>query len=69
MARGQGTNHIQIDTANTLIISNRMVVTIGVEDLVVVDTDDVVMICHRNCAPDVREVVQQLRDRGADSYL
>jgi len=46
-----------------------MVVTIGVEDLVVVDTDDVVMICHRDRAQDVREVVQQLRDKGAESYL
>jgi len=69
VARGQGAGHIQIDTSNTLIISNRMVVTIGVEDLVVVDTDDVVMICHRDRAQDVREVVQQLRDKGAESYL
>lgn len=69
VTRGQGKGHIQIDTANTLIISNRLVVTIGVEDLVVVDTDDVVLVCHRNRAQDVREVVQQLRDKGADAYL
>jgi mannose-1-phosphate guanylyltransferase len=69
VSRGQGKGHIQIDTNNTLIVSNRLVVTIGVEDLVVVDTDDVIMVCHRDRAQDVREVVRQLHDQGADSYL
>lgn len=69
VAKGRGSGHMQIDTTNTLIISNRMVVTIGVDDLVVVDTDDVVMVCHREHAQAVREVVRQLRDQGAESYL
>jgi mannose-1-phosphate guanylyltransferase len=69
VARGKDKDHILIDTSNTMVVSDRMVVTIGVDDLVVVDTDDVVLVCHRNRAQDVREVVRQLRDRGADTYL
>ncbi len=69
IARGKGKNHIQIDTSNTLIVSDQMVVTIGVEDLVVVATDDAILICHRSRAQDIRQVVRQLRDKGADTYL
>jgi mannose-1-phosphate guanylyltransferase len=67
--RGAGNGHILLDTVQTLVVSNRMVVTIGLEDLVVVDTDDVLLVCHRDHAQDVRKVVKQLRDQGKDSYL
>lgn len=69
VARGKDADHILINTKNTLVISDRMVVTIGVDDLVVVDTDDVVMICRREEAQAVREAVRQLKERGAESYL
>ncbi len=61
--------HIQIDTHETLIVSDRMVVTIGVDDLVIVDTDDAILVCHRDRAQDVKDVVRQLRERGQDTHL
>ncbi len=61
--------HIQVDTHETLIVSDRMVVTIGVDNIVIVDTDDVLLICHRDRAQDVREVVQRLKERGLDTHL
>ena len=61
--------HIQIDTHGTLIVSERMVVTIGLEDLVIVDTDDVLLVCHRDRAQDVRAAVKYLKDRGQDQHL
>ncbi|MCC7448139.1 MAG: mannose-1-phosphate guanylyltransferase [Anaerolineae bacterium] len=67
--RGNTDGHIQIDTHQTLIVSDRMVVTIGVDDLVIVDTDDVVLVCHRDRAQDVRDVVQRLKERGEISRL
>lgn len=69
IVRGEGTDHLQVDTAQTLIVSERMVVTIGVQDLVVVDTDDVLLVCHRDRAQDVRQIVNQLRAQGKDEYL
>jgi mannose-1-phosphate guanylyltransferase len=69
IARGEGDNHIQIDSANTMVIGDRVVVTIGVEDLVIVDTNDVILVCHRSRAQDVREAVQRLRNAGASNYL
>jgi mannose-1-phosphate guanylyltransferase len=61
--------HIQIDSHGTLIVSDRMVVTIGVDDMVIVDTKDVVLVCHRDRAQDVREVVKTLKARGEESRL
>ena len=44
---------------------HRLVVGLGVEDLVVVETDDVVLVAHRDRAQDVKSVVNQLESAGA----
>ncbi|MCS5706474.1 mannose-1-phosphate guanylyltransferase/mannose-6-phosphate isomerase [Synechococcus sp. FGCU-3] len=44
---------------------HRLVVGLGVEDLVVVETDDVVLVAHRDRAQDVKTVVGQLESAGA----
>jgi mannose-1-phosphate guanylyltransferase len=64
-----GHSHITIDTKNTLIISDRRVVTIGLEDMVVVDSGDVVLVCRRDHAQEVRAVVEQLRAAGEEHLL
>lgn len=67
---GQKTH--KIATRNSLVHSNgsdRLIVTIGVEDLVVVDTGDVLMICSREHAADVRQALHYLKENDMDSYL
>ncbi|MBC8170407.1 MAG: mannose-1-phosphate guanylyltransferase [Anaerolineae bacterium] len=66
---GDPNQHVILNTRNTLVFSKRMTVTIGIEDLVVVDTEDALLICHRDHAQQVREVVQHLRETGQDRYL
>ena len=59
--------HIGLETSNSLVYHNhgdRLVVTIGVEDLVVVDTGDVLLVCHKGEAQKVRQVVRQLQEAG-----
>ncbi len=59
--------HIGLDTSNSLVYhsqEDRLVVTIGIENLVVVDTDDVLLVCHKDEAQKVRQVVGQLRAAG-----
>ncbi|HUZ00552.1 MAG TPA: sugar phosphate nucleotidyltransferase [Thermomicrobiaceae bacterium] len=61
--------HIAVDTSATLVFGNgRAVATLGVADLVIVDTDDVLLVCHRSRAQDVRQIVQLLKEAG-DSRL
>jgi mannose-1-phosphate guanylyltransferase/mannose-6-phosphate isomerase len=50
------------DTRNSLLISpDRLMATLGVDDLIVVSTPDAVLIAHRDAAQDVRKVVDRLR--------
>ena len=44
---------------------HRLVVGLGVEDLVVVETDDVVLVAHRDRAQEIKAVVQRLEAAGA----
>jgi mannose-1-phosphate guanylyltransferase len=60
------------DSAGTLVVGEgggRLIVLDGVHDLVVVDTGDVLLICRRDQAGRVREIVEDLGRRGLDRYL
>jgi mannose-1-phosphate guanylyltransferase len=64
-----GGQHIGLDTHGSLIYvtqERRLIVTIGVEDLVVVDTGDVLLVCRKDQAQKVRLVVDQLKQNGQD---
>ena len=59
-----GGQHIGLDTHGSLVYvtqERRLIVTIGVEDLVVVDTGDVLLVCRKDQAQKVRDVVNQLK--------
>lgn len=57
--------HLAEDTKSTLVFGNeRLVATLGVDNLVIVDTDDVLLVCSRSRAQDVRKIVQRLKDGG-----
>jgi mannose-1-phosphate guanylyltransferase / mannose-6-phosphate isomerase len=69
-------NHIEgdaivEDSSNCFIKSERgLVVTIGCHDMVIVDTDDAIMIADRNKTQDVKKVVEKLKiDNRSESLL
>ena len=65
-------SHIAEDTKDTLVYGNddhRLVVTIGVENLVIVDSGDVLLIAKRDQAQDVRKIVERLKSEEKDQYL
>jgi mannose-1-phosphate guanylyltransferase len=63
-------NHIGIDTKDTLIVGNeRTIATIGVEDLVIVDTNDALLVCSKEREQDVREMVRLLKEVGREDLL
>lgn len=62
--------HIGRDTQNSLIYSpTKLVTTIGVNNLIVVCADDVILICPKDRDQEVRELVHLLRQRGHTAYL
>jgi mannose-1-phosphate guanylyltransferase len=64
-----GGRHVGVNTNDSLVYVNqehRLIVTIGVEDLVVVDTGDVLLVCQKDQAQKVRQVVNHLKQSGLD---
>jgi len=62
--------HISIDTTNTHAFGGkRLVATMGVQDLVIIDTDDVVMICSREREQDVKALVELLKKSEKSQYI
>jgi mannose-1-phosphate guanylyltransferase / mannose-6-phosphate isomerase len=65
---GQG-ERVVIATRGTYVhAADRIVATVGVENLVIVDTPDAVLIAHRDHLQRVKEVVGELKARGHDAY-
>ena len=62
--------HLGIDTHNTLVFgSNRLVATIGVDDLVIVDTDDALLVCTKEREQEVKEIVRRLSQDKREAWL
>ena len=59
-----------VDTTNSLIFGDRrLVATIGLEDVIIVDTEDALLVCRRDRAQDVRKVVDALKRARKTRYL
>jgi len=62
---------IALNTSNTLIYGNekKIVACLGLNDMVVVDTDDVLLICPKSKSQDVKKLVEKLKEEGLEKYL
>ncbi|HSA06396.1 MAG TPA: mannose-1-phosphate guanylyltransferase/mannose-6-phosphate isomerase [Candidatus Gastranaerophilales bacterium] len=59
----------EIDTKNSLIYSSsRFVSTIGIENAIVVETDDAVLVCDRKDCQKVKETFEYLKKSGSELY-
>ncbi len=57
------------DVKNTLIrAEGRFVAAVGVEDLLIVETADAVLVAHRDCAQDVKNIVDHLKASGRTEH-
>jgi mannose-1-phosphate guanylyltransferase len=56
--------HFGIDTTNTLIDGgNRLVATIGLDNVVIVDTDDALLVCAKDKVQDIKQIVNWLKEK------
>ena len=61
---------VLIDTRDSMVFgSRRLVAAIGLEDMIIVDTEDAILVCPRSRAQDVKLVVEALRRSGKTRYL
>ncbi|MCC8391799.1 mannose-1-phosphate guanylyltransferase/mannose-6-phosphate isomerase [Paraburkholderia sp. MMS20-SJTR3] len=60
---------IFVDSSNTYVHSqNRMVATVGVENLMIIDTPDALLVAHPDKAQDVKKVVARLKKQDHEAY-
>ncbi len=60
---------LAMDTEGCLVHSSKLIATVGIRDLVIVDTGDVLMICPRDRTQDVRKLAERLEEQGRECYL
>jgi len=52
---------VAVDASNNVAFSNgRIIALVGVKDLVVVETADAILVCHRDAVQDIKKVTAQL---------
>ncbi|MCM3261593.1 mannose-1-phosphate guanylyltransferase [Paenibacillus lautus] len=63
-------NILNLDTKRCIIESNgKLIATLGIEDLIIVDTEDVTLICAKDKAQEVKTLLKELRMQKLEQYL
>jgi mannose-1-phosphate guanylyltransferase len=67
VASGQ---HLDRGSHNILVHGGeRLVVTVGLDDVIIVDTPDALLVCHRDRAEEIKPVLDDISQTAGDRYL
>jgi mannose-1-phosphate guanylyltransferase len=62
-------NVIAIDTKDSLLSGHdRLIAAIGLENVVIVESEDAVLVCAKDRVQEVRQVLARLREKGLQQY-
>jgi mannose-1-phosphate guanylyltransferase len=62
--------HLDRDSHRVLVHGGeRLVVTVGLEDLIIVDTPDALLVCHRDRAEEIKPVLDEIARTAGERYL
>ena len=63
-------NVLNVDTKNCILYSSgKLIATVGIDNLIVVETDDAIMICPKNKSQDVKKIVEELKAEHKEELL
>ncbi len=65
-------SNIVLDTKSSIILEQdpqKLIATLGITDLVIVDTEEALLVCKRDDAQRIKEIVQILKDRKLEQFL
>ncbi len=63
-------NHLLEDTNNCYIDSDeKFIAALGIENLIIVNTEDALLICSKDRAQEVKELVELMKRKKLDQYL
>ena len=67
VARGE---HLDRGSRDVLVHGGeRLVVTVGLRDVIIVDTPDALLVCARERAEEIKTVLDEIAQRSGDRYL
>ena len=62
-------NVVSVDTKKCIITgSDKLIATLGIEDVIIVDTEDALLICSKDKAQNVKEILKELKEKNSE-YL
>ncbi|MCA9327914.1 hypothetical protein KDA14_05280, partial [Candidatus Saccharibacteria bacterium] len=64
--------HIDVDSHGLMVRSEnpqKLIATVGLDDLVIVDTEDSLLVMHKEHSQDIKTVIEELKQRGLEKYL
>jgi len=64
-------NYIGVDSKNILVYgdTDKLVASCGVKDLIIVVTEDIIFVSHRNSSQKVKDLIKKLEDKNRLDYL
>ena len=63
-------NAVTVDTKNCIIQGGKkLIATVGIEDIIVVDTEDALLICEKDSAGNIKKVLENLKICNRTEYL
>lgn len=68
----RASEHINVDSHGCMVRSEnptKLVATVGLEDIIIVDTDDSLLVMHKGHSQDIKTVIEEIKQRGLEKYL
>jgi mannose-1-phosphate guanylyltransferase len=67
----EGADHVSLETSNCFIYGphKKVIATIGIDDCIIIDTEDALLICRNNKDQDIKRIVDEMRQTGREHYL
>lgn len=65
-------HHIDVDSQGCMVRSEnrqKLIATVGLENIVIVDTEDSLLVMHKDHSQDIKAVIEEIKKRGLEKYL
>lgn len=63
-------NVVSVNTKNcTIEAQDKLIATVGLDNIVIVDTDDATLVCDKAHAGEIKQILSQLREQNKNQYL
>ncbi|WP_461866100.1 mannose-1-phosphate guanylyltransferase/mannose-6-phosphate isomerase [Thermococcus sp.] len=67
--KGLKADYIGIDSQNNLVMTERLTATVGVRDMIIIDTGDALLVASRGESQKVKEVYKRLKEKGDERVI